>query len=57
MPDQMEKVVVPDVIKSLIMPSVTVEVPMPKGAATPGRPHPVSPTPRLDSPAGRDGGR
>jgi hypothetical protein len=31
----MEKVVVPEMGKSLIMPAVTVQIPMPQGAAVP----------------------
>lgn len=37
MAEKTEKVVVPEMIKSLIMPSLTVKVPMPQGAAAPAR--------------------
>jgi|HubBroStandDraft_1064217.scaffolds.fasta_scaffold162651_2 hypothetical protein len=40
----MEKVVVvPDMVKSLIMPAVTVRIPMPQGAAYPAQTNPPPP--------------
>ena len=40
---KLEKLISSDMIKSLIMPSVTIEIPMPQGAAPPAPPQQPQP--------------
>jgi len=49
----MQKVAVPDFGKSLVMPAVTVRIPMPQGAAVPAQTPAQAPPPAQARPVGK----